>query len=132
MLQEVVPKALNVSDDDNSPIQVDGLQKPPPEEALSIIHEPKFAEESKVEADLFQNETKTECGFVKEEVSVKSFQVENEDIKPTASSEDREIRHLKEQGLTTNPQEIVGDFREGKTIDVTELKEEALEDKVCT
>lgn len=130
MLQEVVPKIANASDEDSSPIQVDGLQKPPLEEALNIIHEANFAEESKIEVDLLQNETKTECGLVKEEVSVKSLQVENEDTKPTASSEDREISHLKEQGLTTDPQETVGDYREGKTIDITELKDEALEDKV--
>lgn len=130
LLQEVATKIPNVSDEGNSPIQVDSLQKPPSEDASIIIHEAKFADESKVKADLFQNETKSECGLVKEDVSVKSLQVENEDIKPTASSQDREISHLKGQDLTTNPQEIVGDYREDKTIDVTELKEEALEDKV--
>ncbi|KAL8471264.1 hypothetical protein ACS0TY_028790 [Phlomoides rotata] len=128
-LEEVATKIPNVSDEDNSPLQVDGLQKPPLEEASTIIHEALFVDESKVEADLSQNETKMECGLVQEEVSVRSMQVENEDIKPTASSQDREISQVKGQDLTTNPQEIVGDYEEGKTIDVTELKEEVLEDK---
>ncbi|KAL8475396.1 hypothetical protein ACS0TY_028164 [Phlomoides rotata] len=128
-LEEVATKIPNVSDEDNSPLQVDGLQKPPLEEASTIIHAALFVDESKVEADLSQNETKMECGLVQEEVSVRSMQVENEDIKPTASSQDREISQVKGQDLTTNPQEIVGDYEEGKTIDVTELKEEVLEDK---
>ncbi|KAL8471272.1 hypothetical protein ACS0TY_028790 [Phlomoides rotata] len=128
-LEEVATKIPNVSDEDNSPLQVDGLQKPPLEEASTIIHEALFVDESKVEADLSQNETKMECGLVQEEVSVRSMQVENEDFKPTASSQDREISQVKGQDLTTNPQEIVGDYGEGKTIDVTELKEEVLEDK---
>ncbi|KAL8474985.1 hypothetical protein ACS0TY_031419 [Phlomoides rotata] len=116
--EEVATKIPNVSDEDNSPIQVDGLQKPPLEEASTIIHEALFVDESKVEVDLSQNETKMECGLVQEEVSVRSMQVENEDIKPTASSQDREIIQLKGQDLTTNPQEIVGDYGEGKTIEV--------------
>ncbi|KAL8475395.1 hypothetical protein ACS0TY_028164 [Phlomoides rotata] len=128
-LEEVATKIPNVSDEDNSPLQVDGLQKPPLEEASTIIHAALFVDESKVEADLSQNETKMECGLVQEEVSVRSMQVENEDFKPTASSQDREISQVKGQDLTTNPQEIVSDYGEGKTIDVTELKEEVLEDK---
>lgn len=61
---------------------------------------------------------------------LKSVQVENEDIKVTALGQDKESSHLEEQGPETNPQGIIGDHNEHKTVDVPDFKEENHEDMV--
>ncbi|KAI3474916.1 hypothetical protein Pfo_030227 [Paulownia fortunei] len=136
-LEDIATSFSNWDNEDNSPIEVGGSQKPSLNEASmgntnndesTIIHEAKFANDL-TKAHLFENEKNKECTSVKEEVSIESLQEADEDIKVSASGQDREISYLEEQGLTTNPQGIIGDHKEDKTSDATDLKEETPEDK---
>ncbi|KAI3452471.1 hypothetical protein Pfo_009135 [Paulownia fortunei] len=136
-LEDIATRFSNWDNEDNSPIEVGGSQKPSLNEASmgntnndesTIIHEAKFANDL-TKAHLFENEKNKECTSVKEEVSIESLQEADEDIKVSASGQDREISYLEEQGLTTNPQGIIGDHKEDKTSDATDLKEETPEDK---
>ncbi|KAL8043802.1 hypothetical protein ABFX02_08G008200 [Erythranthe guttata] len=95
------------------------------DEEPTIIHEPKLADQNLIKAELFENEESTEGDLAKEEVSVRSLEVSDEDIKASASGQDREICSLEEQGPTTSPSGIIDDQKEDKAVDATE----SLEDK---
>lgn len=126
MVQEVVVNVPNGDNEDNSPIEVDGSQKPSSEEAPAEkiiddeptdVHEASSANEKTVKANLFEEEEKIENALAKEEVA-------------TSSVQDREASYLVEQAPTTNSQGTSVDHKEGKTIQLADEKEEIVEDKV--
>ncbi|KAL9157500.1 hypothetical protein ABFS82_08G008300 [Erythranthe guttata] len=90
----------------------------------STIHEPELADQNLIKAELFENEESTEGGLAKEEVSIRSLEVSDEDIKASASGQDREICSLEEQGPTTSPSGIIDDQKEDKVVDATETPED--------
>ncbi|KAL7100632.1 hypothetical protein ACP275_08G008100 [Erythranthe tilingii] len=95
------------------------------DEEPTIIHEPKLADQNLIKAELFENEESTEGDLAKEEVFIRSLEVSDEDIKASASGQDREICSVEEQGPTTSPSGIIDDQKEDKAVDATE----SLEDK---
>lgn len=133
MIQDAAINVPSGNNEDSSPIEVDGSQKPSLKEASTENtndHESTIRHDTRFADDLSENEKNIECDFVKEEASIKSLDVENEDTKATTSNQDRESGHIKEQGLITNPQGIKGEHKEDKIIDVTDLKEVTQEVKV--
>ncbi|KAL7140751.1 hypothetical protein ABFS83_08G008000 [Erythranthe nasuta] len=90
------------------------------DEEPTIIHEPKLADQNLIKAELFEHEESTEGDLAKEEVSIRSLEVSDEDIKTSASGQDREICSLEEQGPTTSPSGIIDDQKEDKAVDATE------------
>ncbi|XP_047954458.1 microtubule-associated protein futsch isoform X2 [Salvia hispanica] len=137
---DVAISAQNGDSDDNSPVEVDGLQEPPseevPEEKINddeptTSHETKFAYENTVKANLNEDEEKIECALVKEDVHIESSQVADDDIKGTSSGHDREANPLEEQAPTTGSQETMDDEKYAKPLDPTDLKQEILEDRKC-
>ncbi|XP_042026972.1 microtubule-associated protein futsch-like isoform X2 [Salvia splendens] len=137
---DVAISAQNGDSDDNSPVEVDGLQEPPSEEVPAekinddeptTSHETKFAYENNVKANLNEDEEKTECALVKEDVNIESSQVADDDIKGTSSGHDREANPLDKQAPTTGSQETMDDEKYAKPLDSTDLKQEILEDGNC-
>ncbi|XP_042061227.1 uncharacterized protein LOC121805448 isoform X2 [Salvia splendens] len=128
----------NGDSEDDSPIEVDGLQEPfskevPAEKSNddepTTSHEVEFANENTVKANLNENEEKLECSLVKEEAHVESLQVADKDVKDTSSGQDRKPSHLEEQGSTKYSHETMGDERYAKSFDSTDLKQETLADE---
>lgn len=117
MAQDVVISVPSRGDEDNSTIEVDGLQEPSSEEVSA----------EKINDD---DEGKTECALVKEEVHIEPLQVADADIKDTSSGQDREASQLEEQAPTTDSHVTMGEEKDAKTLDSHYLKEETLEDKV--
>lgn len=112
-LEDVVVNVPNGDKEDNSPIEVDGSQKPSSEEAQAekidddeptAVDEASSANEKTVKANLFEEEKNIENALAKEEVA-------------TSSVQDREASYLEEQAPTTNSQ-------------LADEKEEIVEDKV--
>ncbi|KAG6421713.1 hypothetical protein SASPL_118270 [Salvia splendens] len=135
---DVVISVPNGDNEDNSPIEVGGLQEPFSEEVPAekindaeptTTHEVEFANENTVKVNLNENEEKLECPHVNEEVYIESLQVADEDVKDTSSSQDRKPSHLEEQASTKDSHETMGDERCAKSFDSTDLKQETLEDE---
>ncbi|KAL1536490.1 microtubule-associated protein futsch-like isoform X1 [Salvia divinorum] len=134
---DVVISVPNRDSDDNSPVEVDGLQEPPSEEVPAekinddeptTSHETKFAYENTVKGNLNEDEEKIECAPVKEDVYIESSQVADDDIKGTSSGHDREANPVEEQTPTTDSKEAMDDEIYTKPLDSTDLKQEILED----
>ncbi|XP_047947982.1 biorientation of chromosomes in cell division protein 1-like 1 isoform X4 [Salvia hispanica] len=135
---DVVISIPNGDNEDNSPIEVGGLQEPFSEEVPAekindaeptTTHEVEFANENTVKVNLNENEEKLECPHVNEEVYIESLQVVDEDVKDTSSSQDRKPSHLEEQASTKGSHETMGDERYAKSFDSTDLEQETLEDE---
>lgn len=125
MLKEIVRSALNGDNEDDSPMEVYGLQEPSFKEAstgTSIdvepppTHEHKFEDENLVKADRIDAEKCTEGILENEKPSIEA-------------SQERETSSLEVQSLTTNSQEM-SHHEEDKTIDATELEAKNPQDKV--
>ncbi|PIN04489.1 hypothetical protein CDL12_22974 [Handroanthus impetiginosus] len=122
----------------NLPIEEDGSQKPCLEEASTlnvnedestIMHEVQYVDESSTKIELLENDKNIEDNLEKEEVSIKSLQVTVENIKASASIQDKEISSLEEQSVNINCQEIIGEHNEDKISNAIGGKEETPEDK---
>ncbi|KAL1564231.1 hypothetical protein AAHA92_06601 [Salvia divinorum] len=134
---DVVISIPNGNNEDNSPIEVGGLQEHPSEEVpaekinddeSTITHGFESANENAVKVNLNENEEKLECSHVNE-VYIQSLQVEDEDVTDTSSGQSRKSSHLEEQASTEHSHETIGDERYAKTFDSTDLKQEILEDE---
>ncbi|GFP93451.1 hypothetical protein PHJA_001489500 [Phtheirospermum japonicum] len=95
------------------------------------MHEAKFEDENLIKAKLIESEKCTEGDLVTEKVPIDSLLIGADEIKASASSQERETSSLEVQSLTTNSQEITRNHNE-QTIDATELKEETSQDKNTT
>ncbi|KAK4417804.1 hypothetical protein Salat_2193100 [Sesamum alatum] len=132
-VQDIATNAPSGETDENSPTETDGPQKPFPKEASRSNangDESTILQEAKFEDEVLSEHEKNTDSSVNKEVHTESIRVAvlPEDIKASALVQDRETSSLEEQNLTPNPQGIIGDQKEGKTIDATDLKEETPED----
>ncbi|KAL0450699.1 UNVERIFIED_CONTAM: hypothetical protein Slati_1626300 [Sesamum latifolium] len=133
---DIAANAPSGENDENSPTETDGSQKPFPTDSpkrnadsdeSTLLQDAKFEDEV-----LSEHEKNKEAGAVNEEVQTESIQVAvlPEDIKASPLVQDRETCLLEEQNLTPNLQGSKGDQKEDKTIDATDLKEVTPEDMV--
>ncbi|KAK6155220.1 hypothetical protein DH2020_009468 [Rehmannia glutinosa] len=136
--KDIVTNVPDGNDKDKSPMEAYDLQEPSLIEASTgnnndvestIMHEAKFEDENLIKADLVDNKKYTGDDLVNEKVSTDSLLVGAEEIKASASSQERETSSLEVQTLATNSQEIMSDHKEHKIIDATELEEETPQDK---